>query len=177
MKIPTDPVKRLMLAVCALLLVCAVLRWSLPILKILLALVVTLAAWLLADDSPKGKNASSSASKHFSHFGGISEIREEGGVQIRRHVLSSAVLDLTDCSLLSETIEMQCAFSSVSVHLPVDANIALHASGAFCSVALPDGQSVLFGENTVHCGSQDVSAPRLRIELQCVFSSVSFKMG
>lgn len=176
MKIPTDPIKRTILAVCALILLCAVLRWSFPLLKVLIALAVAAAAWHFAGSEKENTHTSFFSSEHF-RFSGVNETREENGVHIRRCVFSSASLDLTDSSLLPEKFELQNAFSSLSVRLPVDANITIHASGAFCSISLPGRQSVIFGENTVHCGSQDPSAPRLYIDLSCAFSAASFRMG
>ena len=177
MKIPADPIKRTILAVCALILLCAVLRWSFPLIKVLIALAVAAAAWRFASSEPESKHTSVFGSERFSFARGIHETREENGVHIRRYVFSSASIDLTDSSLLPEKIELQNAFSSLSVRLPVDANITIHASGAFCSISLPGRQSVVFGENTVHCGSQDPSAPRLYIDLSCAFSAASFRMG
>lgn len=177
MKIPADPVKRTLLAVCALILLCAVLRWSSLALKLLIALAVAALAWRYANDDPTEKHTSFFGSERFRFAKGIHEIREENGVHIRRYVFSSASLDLTDTAYLPEKIELQNAFSSLFVRLPVDANITIHASGAFCSISLPGRQNVIFGENIVHCGSQDPSAPRLYIDLSCAFSSVSLKMG
>lgn len=177
MKIPADPLKRAILAVCALILLCAVLRWSFPLLKVLIALAVAALAWHFASDAPRETHTSFFSSERFRFARGINEEREENGVHIRRYVFSSASLDLTDSSRLPEKLELQNAFSSLSVRLPVDANITIHASGAFCSIALPGRESVIFGENTVHCGSQDLSAPRLYIDLSCAFSAVSFRMG
>ncbi len=168
MKIPSDPLKRTLLSICLLILLFSVLKWSFPILKIFIALAVAVLAWHCSGDSSNEKTGVCS---------GIHEIREENGVHIRRHVFSSASLDLTDASLLPEKIELQCAFSSLFIRLPVDANITLHASGAFCSIKLPGQSNILFGENTVRCGSQDPLAPCLFIDLNCAFSSARFRMG
>ena len=168
MKIPTDPIKRTILAVCLLILLCGVLRWSFPILKILIALAVVALAWHFSGDQPGEESGAS---------GVIHDTIKENGIEKRRHVFSSASIDLTDASLLPERIEIQCAFSSLAIRLPVDANITIHASGAFCSISLPGRQSVLFGENTVRCGSQDPLAPRLFIDLSCAFSAASLRMG
>ena len=168
MKIPTDPVKRTILAVCLLILLCGVLRWSFPILKILIALAVVALAWHFSGDQPDPKNSSS---------GVVHNTPNENGIEKRRHVFSSASIDLTDASLLPEKIELQAAFSSLCVRLPVDASITIHASGAFCSISLPGRQNVLFGESTVRCGSQDPLAPRLFIDLSCAFSAASLRMG
>ena len=177
MKLPTDPLKRAILAVCAVILLAAVLNWRFPIVKLLIALAVAALAWRFAGESSEENHTSFFSNERFSFSGGIHESREENGVHIRRYVFSNASLDLTDSSLLPERIELQNAFSNLSVRLPVDANITIHASGAFCSISLPGRQSVLFGENTVRCGSQDASAPRLTINLSCAFSSASLKMG
>jgi len=169
MKLPTDPVKRILLAACALILLFSILRWSFPLLKILITLAVIFIAWHYTGEDEEKKPVSFS--------GIVNETREENGVHIRRNVFSRSVLDLTDSSTLPEKIELQSAFSILTVRLPVDAKITLHASGAFCSISLPDRQSILFGENTVHCGSKDSNAPRIHIDLNCAFSSVSFRMG
>lgn len=180
MKIPTDPIKRTILAVCALILLCAVLRWSFPLLKVLIALAVAAAAWhFTGDEKDEAKETRTSffSSERFRFGNGINETREENGVHIRRYVFSGASIDLTDSASLPEKIELQNAFSSISVRLPVDASITIHASGAFCAISLPGRQSVIFGENTVHCGSQDPNAPRLYIDLSCAFSAANLKMG
>ena len=177
MKIPTDPIKQAILAACALILICALLRWTVPLMKLVIALAVAAAAWRFAGGESGENHSSSFGSGRFRFARGINETREENGVHIRRCVFSSASIDLTDAAALPERIELQSAFSSLSVRLPVDASITLHASGAFCSIALPGGQNVVFGENTVRCGSQDPNAPRLRIDAECAFSSARFIMG
>lgn len=177
MKIPSDPKMRLLLIVCALILLNLLLNWSFPILKIIITLAVAALAWNFADEQSESRHNAFFSNGKFSFKGTVHEEREENGVKILRYVFSNASVDLTDSSLLPDRIEIQSAFSNVSVRLPVDASITVHASGAFCSISLPGRQNVIFGENTVHCGTQDPNAPRLYIDLSCAFSSASFKLG
>ena len=177
MKIPYDPKLRRLLVVCALILLNLVVNWSFPHLKIIITRAVAALAWNYADNKQSDSHNSFFSNEQFRFNGVVHEEREENGVKILRYVFSNAAIDLTDSSMLPDRIELQSAFSNVSVRLPVDASITVHASGAFCSISLPGRQNVIFGENTVHCGTQDPNAPRLHIDLSCAFGAASFKLG
>ena len=173
MKIPRDPIARLLLAAGMIILLGAVLPGfigNFPLVKLLITLLVAWLAWQMAGKESGHTAFFSSERRHVSDMAG----EKKGAL---RYVFSSAALDLTDSGALPERLNIQAAFSSVSVRLPVDASIAIHASGAFCSISMPGGESVVLGEQTVHCGSQDPSAPRLAIELSCAFGSVAMRMG
>lgn len=161
MRIPGDLRRRLLLAAAILLLLSAFSSWTIPVVKLLIALAVAFLAWHSAD------GASDSAS---------SETDSKSG-RLCRYAFSSAALDLTDSSSLPKRLTLQSAFSSVSVRLPVDAAITVRAAGAFCSVSMPGRQSMLIGEQNFRCGSQDPNAPKLHITVSCAFSSISLRMG
>lgn len=92
-------------------------------------------------------------------------------------VFSERHIDLTGANDLPPVIKLNAAFSSAEVRLPVDYNITIKASGAFCSINLPDNQNIVFGEGTYSCGVDDPAAPSLYIDANCAFGSLSFTMG
>ena len=177
MKIPSDPRSRILLAVAAFILLSVLLSWTMPILKLLIALGVAWLAWNTSNQEQTERRSAFFSSDSFRASGFSASDAEESGCRVCRYVLSNASLDLTDSSSLPDRMEIQSAFSSVSIRLPVDANITLHASGAFCSISMPGCQSTVFGERTCHCGTQDPLAPRLHIDVASAFASVSFHMG
>ncbi len=169
MRIPQSPRQRLLLAICVLLLLSALPSFGATLIKLVIALAVAAVAWHAAGLRQKEDSAGAAHTVQ-NHAAGHSG-------SVHRCVFSSDVIDLTDSSLLPERIELQAAFASVSVRLPVDAAVTLHASGAFCSITMPGAQCIALGERTVQCGTQDPSAPRLYIDASCAFGSLSFRMG
>ena len=177
MKLQPKHKNLLLAAAAALLLLNLILPVRIPWLKILITLGVAWAAWNWADP---GKNCGHTAffsNDTFRLTRRVNEQREENGVRVCRYVFSSAILDLTDSAALPERIEIQSAFSSVSVRMPVDVSITLHSSSAFSSVSIPGQKNIVFGETTCQCGTQDSNAPRIRLDANCAFSSISFTMG
>ena len=147
-----------------LILLGAVLRLNIPLVRILITLGVAWAALNLTG----GKQRS---------FSGISDDHQSGPVRTCRYVFSGAVIDLTDSGALPEKVILQTTLSGVTVRLPVDAASVIHASCSLGSISIPGCQNIVLGEGTAHCGSQDPNAPRVFIDASCALGSVTFEMG
>ncbi len=171
MKIPSDRTARILLVAAVLVLLIALFSGGLPLLKFALIALVVVLAWNMADQ-PAGHSAFFSNDTW--QFSGD---EEHPGSRSCHYAFSNALLDLTDSSYLPERLDIHASFSSVVIRLPVDANITVHASCAFGEIVIPQQQGVVFGSQTAHCGSRDVNAPRLRIDVNCAFGAVKLRMG
>lgn len=112
-------------------------------------------------------------------FSGITD-REDNHKKDKRaynFVFSSNRIDLTNENLLPRNIEINSVFSSTKVRLPVDYNITVEASGAFCSIDMPDKQNIVLGETAGKYGSNDPAAPVIRVKLNCVFGAIKCTVG
>ena len=103
--------------------------------------------------------------------------RPDAQPQLRRCIGCREVIDLTDTDNLAEYVQVQAVLGSVTVRLPVDAQITLLKSGLVGLVRSPDGQITLLGEEEISCGSRDECAPRLYVEAQALLGEVRFLLG
>jgi hypothetical protein len=152
-----------------LMLLNAVLPWHLPVWRILLAVALICV----------GINMVTGGSLFSGHRSGISEVVVDADAQQEKHdyVFSSNTLDLRLQDSLPSVITLDCAFSNNTVYLPVDYSITIKLDCAFANITMPNGQSLLFGENTYTCGSLDPAAPSLLIKADCAFGSMKFILG
>jgi len=95
----------------------------------------------------------------------------------KRCVLRQDVLDLTDTDSLPEYVQVRSLMGSITVRLPVDAQITLVKNGLAGLVRTPGGQITLLGEETITCGSRDERAPRLYVEAHALLGEIRFLLG
>lgn len=103
--------------------------------------------------------------------------RPAGAPQVRQCVLRRETLDLTDTAHLPEYLQLRAFLGSVTVRLPVDAQVTVVREGLACLIESPDGSTTLLGRERTRCGSRDESAPRLYVEACAVLGAVRFTLG
>lgn len=103
--------------------------------------------------------------------------RPAGAPQVRQCVLRRETLDLTDTAHLPEYLQLRAFLGSVTVRLPVDAQVTVVREGLACLIESPDGSATLLGRERTRCGSRDESAPRLYVEACAVLGAVRFTLG
>lgn len=162
------PVLTILLGI--LLLLNAVLPWNIPIWKALIALFLIWLGFGMFGGSGEGE-------KEVALFTCRTKVEADGKDREYTHAFCSADINLTDLEQIPKRLAFNAVFSSVRLRLPVDANIHIHACGAFCSVNLPGGQNLAFGEEDCDCGSRDANAPAMRVDINCVFGTVHCVMG
>lgn len=139
------------------------------LLKLLIALGVAWAAWRRT-----GKRA---ADSHEDSHADVNDKTDADGTRNCSYAFTDTVLDLTDVELLPERVKLSCAFSSVSVRLPVDAAVTIRSNGTFCCISAPGQKDMILGKSICYCGTKDDNAPRLLIDANCAFGSLEFMRG
>lgn len=154
-----------------LMLLNAILPWNIPVWRTLLAVVLICV----------GINMVTGGSLLSNHrkTDGISEVTVDTEAQETKYdyVFSNKTIDLRHQDTLPPVIKLDSAFSNLTVYLPVDYSITIKLDVAFANITMPNGQSLLFGENTYTCGSLDPAAPPLLIEADCAFGALNFVLG
>ena len=96
---------------------------------------------------------------------------------VKKCLACREMLDLTDTDNLPEYVRVQSILGSVTVRLPVDAQITLVKNGLVGLVRAPGGRITLLGEDQSVCGSFDECAPRLYVEAHALLGEVRLLMG
>lgn len=101
----------------------------------------------------------------------------EGQPLVRQCVLQRGTIDLTDVAQLPEYVQVRAFLGSVTVRLPVDAQVVVQKEGLMCLLTTPDSRATLLGEDRMTCGSHDQSAPRLYLEAYACLGAIRLVLG
>lgn len=165
-----------------MLLLNAILPFRLPVFQVLIALFCVWIGITMFTGNERGESSGDDDEvderpTEGTYATGIYTTEEKKNKREYNCVFSSTNIDLTRENELPEKIEINCVFSSARVRLPVDYNVTVQANSAFGSVSLPNTQNLMLGENKYHYGSQDPSAPKLKVKINCAFGSLTCNMG